>query len=113
MFPGIDPRQMQKMMKQMGIKQETIDATQVIIKTPDKELIFQEPEVTKVNMMGKDTYQITGSVIEREPSKTPEISEEDIETVAEQSGASKEQAKEALKRNNGDIAASILELTAQ
>ena len=35
----------------MGIKQIEIDATEVIIKTPDKEIIISEPQVSKVNMM--------------------------------------------------------------
>ncbi|MFA5141377.1 MAG: nascent polypeptide-associated complex protein [Candidatus Woesearchaeota archaeon] len=113
MFPGLDPRQMQKMMKQLGVKQDTLEATEVIIKTDSKELIFRNPEVTKVNMMGQDTYQIVGRPIERSISKMPEISEEDVKTVAEQANVSDEEAKEALVRNKGDIAASILELTAE
>jgi len=36
MFPNIDPKKMQAMMKQMGIGQEEIDATKVTIETPEK-----------------------------------------------------------------------------
>ena len=36
MIPGMNPKQMSKMMQKMGIKQEEIDAIEVIIKTPDK-----------------------------------------------------------------------------
>ena len=36
MIPGINPKQMQKAMKQLGMKQEEIQATEVIIKSPEK-----------------------------------------------------------------------------
>ena len=51
MFPGINPKQMQKVMQQLNVKQESIDATEVIIKGK-KSHIIRNPEVTKVNMMG-------------------------------------------------------------
>lgn len=105
MFPGINPKDMQKVMKKMGIKQEEIDATEVIIKTNSKDLIIRNPKVTKVNMMGQETLQIMGDIEE-----ASSISEEDIKTVSEQSGASEEASKKALENNKGDLAAAILEL---
>lgn len=111
MFPGMNPRKMQQMMKQLGVKQEEIPAVEVIIKTEDKELIFHSPQVSKVNMMGQETYQIVGKAIEKELSTTPEINEDDIKTVADQANVSLEQAKETLEKHNGDLAAAILELT--
>ncbi len=48
----MNPRQMQQMMRKMGIQQQEIDATEVIIKTADKEIVITEPNVSKVNMMG-------------------------------------------------------------
>ncbi len=113
MFPGIDPRQMHRMMKQLGVKQDDIDATLVIIKTKTTEIVFSQPQVSKVNMMGQETYQISGHAEERELSKTPELSEDDIKTVAEQANVSMKTAKDMLVKNQGDIAASILELTSQ
>lgn len=110
MIPGINPRKMQQMMKQMGIQQTDIEATEVIIKTPTKELVFSNPSVAKVNMMGQETYQIVGSPEERELESTPELSDDDIQTVVEQTGVSAEDAKEALEKNKGDIAQTILEL---
>ena len=60
MFPGMNPRKMQQMMKQLGIKQEEIPATEVIIRLEDRELIIAKPSVSKVDMMGQETFQITG-----------------------------------------------------
>ena len=41
MFGGIDPKKMQAMMKQMGIKQEEIDAKRVIIEKSDGRIIIE------------------------------------------------------------------------
>ncbi len=105
MFPGLNPKDLQKAMKKMGIKQEEIDATEVIIKTASKDLIIKNPKVVKVNMMGQESLQVTGEIEEFSG-----ISEEDIKTVAEQASVSKEKAKEALEKTKGDLAAAILEL---
>jgi len=101
---------MQAMMKQMGIQQVEVPATEVIIKTEDKDLIITNPQVSKVNMMGQETYQIVGEVHEQERLTTPDLSEEDIQTVVEQTGCSSEVAKETLEKNQGDLAETILEL---
>ncbi len=108
MFPGMNGRQAKQMMKKMGIKQEEIDAIEVIIRTPDKDLIITEPSVSKVNMMGNESFQISGNVQERE--KEAEISEEDIKTVMEQAKVGKEEAEKAIKEAGGDLAKAIMEL---
>lgn len=108
MIPGMNPRKMQQAMKRMGISQIEIPATEVIIKTDEKEIIISNPNVSKVNMMGQETYQITGEIEERELKV--EITDEDINTVIEQTNVSKEKAKEVLEENNGDIAATIMSL---
>jgi nascent polypeptide-associated complex subunit alpha len=101
---------MQQMMKKMGIQQVDIPATEVIIKSEDKEIVITEPSVAKVNMMGQETFQISGNIQERESSSEPEISEDDVKTVAEQAGVEIEEAKKALEESKGDIAAAILSL---
>ena len=84
MIPGLNPRKMQQMMKQLGIQQVDIPATEVIIRTEDKEIIISNPSVAKVNMMGQETFQISGVIREEKISSAPEISEDDIGTVMEQ-----------------------------
>ncbi len=107
MIPGLNPKDLQKAMKKMGMKQEEIEAEEVIIKCPDKEIIVKNPNVVRVNMMGQDSLQITGEITEQEGSS---ISEEDIKTVASQANVSEEKAKQALENNNGDLAKAIMEL---
>lgn len=104
-MPGINPKQMKKMMQKMGIKQEEIDALEVIIKTSEKNLVIKNPNILKINMNGQDSLQITGDITEES-----NISEEDISTVSEQANVSKEKAKEALEKYDGDLAETILEL---
>jgi len=105
MMPGMDPRKMQKMMNRMGIKQQEIDAVEVIIKTNDKNLVVKNPNVIKVDMMGQKTLQITGDIVEESS-----ISEEDIKTVSEQAEVLEEEAKKALEESDGDLAEAILNL---
>ena len=107
MFPT-NPKQMKKMMKQMGIDMEEMEAEEVIIKTKTEELIFKNPSVTKISAKGVETFQIVGSyeVIER-----IEISEEDVKLVAEQAGVSLEEARKALIESKGDIAEALIKLT--
>jgi len=92
MFPGMNKRQAEQMMRQMGIKQEPIEALEVIIRTPTKDLVIASPEVVKINMMGQDTFQITGRIQERSISTEPEINPEDIDTVMMSAEVTKEEA---------------------
>ncbi|MBS3140056.1 nascent polypeptide-associated complex protein [Candidatus Woesearchaeota archaeon] len=110
MIPGINPRKMQQMMRQMGIQQTDLPATEVIIKLPDKELVIANPAVAKVNMMGQETFQISGEAQERELSVAPEISDEDVKIIVQQTGASQELAKQSLREHHGDIAETIIAL---
>ena len=110
MLPGLDSRKAKQMMKRMGIQQEDIDATEVIIRTKDKEIVISDPSVAKVNMMGQETYQVSGEAEERTLSSEVEISKEDVDTVMEQTGADKESAKKAIEENGYDLAAAIMSL---
>jgi nascent polypeptide-associated complex subunit alpha len=103
---------MQQAMKKMGIQQTEIPAIEVIIRMEDKEIVIADPSVQKVNMMGQESFQVSGRVEERElsSSKTPEISEEDVKTVMEQAGVDEETAKKALEEANGDLAEAIMKL---
>lgn len=109
MFGGINPKQMQGMMKKMGISQEEILSSKVIIEKKDgNRLIIEEPDVMRIKMQGQESFQITGEA--REETAQVEVSLEDIKTVMEKTGCSKEKAKESLERTK-DLAESILELS--
>jgi nascent polypeptide-associated complex subunit alpha len=102
----INPKQLEKMAKKMGIQSTEIEAEEVIIRSKKKEIIITNPQVSKVNMAGQDTFQISGDIEERDQS---EFSEEDLRLVVEQTGATPQEAAEALEET-GDIAQAILKL---
>lgn len=106
----MNPRAMRQAMKRLGIQQQDIDATEVIIKTKDKEILIKNPQVAKVNMMGQETFQIVGDIEERALTSELEISEDDIKTVMGQTGVDEETAKASIKEHNGDLAATIMDL---
>jgi nascent polypeptide-associated complex subunit alpha len=108
MFGGVNPRQLQGMMKKMGISNEEIDAKRVIIEKNDgTKTILENPSVTKIKMQGQTSYQIVGE--ETEESMQVEISEDDINTIVEQTGCTKQKAKQILEET-GDLAEAILKL---
>jgi len=116
---GMNPRKMQQMMKQMGIDVTEIDAESVTITTTDGEqLVFDTPEITRMDAQGTQTYQIVGEpetqaagAVEGEAeSDVEEIPEDDVELVASQASASKSDAREALEAEDGDLAAAISRL---
>ena len=110
MIPGMNSRQMKQAMKKMGIKQEEVDAIAVIIRTKTEDIIIQNPSVQKVDMMGQNSYQVSGEEERRPVEEEPDISDEDIETVMSQANVSREEAHEALEEHEGDLAAAILAL---
>ena len=110
MIPGMNPRDVAKAMKRMGVQQKDIDAQQVIIRCEDQDIIIDNPQVAKVNMMGQESWQITGTAKEEKRSAQPDIKEEDIQTVMEQTGKNKKEAEEAIKEAKGDLAQAIINL---
>lgn len=106
MFGGIDPKKMQAMMRQMGIKQEDIEATRVVIEKPDGRIVIEQPTVTKITMQGQDSWQIAGQAHEETG-----ISHEDIGVVMDKTGKSESEVRAALEASQGDIAQAIITLT--
>jgi nascent polypeptide-associated complex subunit alpha len=107
MFGGIDPKKMQAMMKQMGIKQEDIASTRVIIEREDGNIVIENPHVVKIVMQGQESWQITGEAREEAAG----ISEEDVKIVMEKANVSHDKAKKALEVSEGDIAQAIIDLS--
>lgn len=102
----LDPKQMEKMAKQLGMKMETVEAEQVIIKKSEGgEIVIDNPQVSRINVMGQDTFQITGEITEKDEDDEGD----DVEIVAEKAGVSKDEAKRVLDETN-DIAEAILRL---
>ncbi|MCC7549868.1 MAG: nascent polypeptide-associated complex protein [Methanobacterium sp.] len=112
---GMNPKQlkqMQRAMKQMGMDMKDVKGvSEVIIKFKNKEIVINNPKVNLMNFMGQDTYQISGKTKERKVEVELVIPDDDVELVATQTGVSQDEAREALKDANGDLAEAILRLS--
>jgi len=111
MMPGgMNPKQMKKIMKRMGIKSDEIEAEQVIIKCVDRDIIIDEPSVVKTVIQGQEMWQIQGKAKESRSEAAADISQEDVEMVMSQTGSSEGKAIAALEKSKGDIAEAIISL---
>lgn len=110
MIPGMNKRQVEQAMKKMGIQQTELDAEEVIIRTAEKDIIISNPSVAIVKMMGQESFQISGKVSEKARSSMPSISEDDIQTVMQQTSCSKDEAITAINNAKGDLAEAIISL---
>jgi nascent polypeptide-associated complex subunit alpha len=107
MFGGMNPAKIQGMMKKMGISQTPLNVKRVIFEIDDGNLVIDDPSVIKIMMQGQESYQVTGEAHE-ETIKT--FSDDDVNMVIEKTGKSESEVREALEKNNGDIAETIMEL---
>ena len=111
MHRRVNPREAKRMMQRMGLNMDSMtDVEQVIIRTSNKEITIEEPEVAMLEMQGQKIFQVTGGKIsekaaERKPSG---VAEEDVRLVADQTGKSVEEARKALQECQGDLAKAIL-----
>ncbi|MGM0371363.1 MAG: nascent polypeptide-associated complex protein [Halobacteriota archaeon] len=117
---GMNPRKMEQLMNQMGIDLDELDAVEATITLEDgTKLHFDEPEVTRMDAQGQETYQVVGEPeeleAESEKGESPAesgtgIPEADVEIVAERAGVPTETARQALEAADGDLAAAIDDL---
>jgi nascent polypeptide-associated complex subunit alpha len=131
---GMNPRKMKQMMKQMGIDVEELDAERVVVETADGDLVFEDPQVTRMDAQGQQTYQIVGdpdevadagaggpsaveaadaggeSTAAEEAGSAGGIPDDDVALVAERAGVPESLARESLEAHDGDLAAAIAEL---
>lgn len=111
MHRRVNPREARRMMQRMGMSMDAVpDVEQVTIKTNNKEIIIEEPEVAVLEVQGQKIFQVTGGKITEKAAepKAPTIPEEDVRLVADQTGKSLEEARKALDESGGDLAKAIL-----
>jgi nascent polypeptide-associated complex subunit alpha len=129
---GLNPRKMKQMMEQMGIDIEDIEAEEVVIRTPDEDLVFTDADVQLMDAQGQQTYQIVGEPESRSKGEGGSggsaggagdsgaddgdtgasgddgaIPDADVEIVSQRTGASEADAREALEATDGDLAAAV------
>ena len=104
----MDPSKMKVMMRQLGIKQEEIEAERVVIECSDRNIIIEESSVQKIVMQGQESWQIAGKA--REESKEVRISADDVKLVMEKTGRTEREVKKVLGETR-DIAEAIVRLS--
>jgi len=111
----VSPRAMRRMMQRMGLTMTPIEnVKEVVIKTSDKEITIEEPEVALLEVSGQKLFQVVGErITEKTLEKKLEIPEEDVQLVAQQAHVSLEEARAALEQTEGDLAKAILLLTSK
>jgi len=106
---GLSPKKMQAMMKQLGMNQEEIPASCVVIeKSGGGKIVIGNPCVTKISIQGQKSFQVSGDI--REENEEPKITQEDIKTIMEKADVGEEEARKALEESKGDLAEAILKL---
>jgi nascent polypeptide-associated complex subunit alpha len=117
MHKRMNSREQKRMMQRMGMNMDTVgDVQQVIIRTAEKDIVIDEPEVAILQVQGQKMYQVIGGQVSEQVASQrgasaaakPAFSEEDVQLVADQTGKSLEKAKEALQEADGDLAKAIL-----
>lgn len=109
----MNPRETRRLMKRMGLSMDAMpDVQKVVFKTSTKEIIVEAPEVAILNLKGQKMFQVTGGKITERALATEErklrIPEEDVRLVADQTGKTVEEARQALEESGGDLAKAIL-----
>lgn len=106
---NLDPEKMNEVMKQLGISQKNIPARKVVIEKLNGEKIFiSNPDITKMDIRGKEIFHISGN---SEETSEEGFSEDDVKTVMEKVNCSEKEAKSALRDSNGNLAEAILSLS--
>ena len=96
------------MMQRMGLQVKQLDdVTRVIMETPSRRIIIDNPEVATVTVQGQTIYQVGAGNI-REEDIASQVSVEDARLVSSQAGVTQEEASEALRVSGGDLAQAIL-----
>ena len=107
----MNPREANRMMQRMGMQVEQVDnVTRVIIESASKKIIIDEPEVAIVKVQGQTVYQVGGGRSREEgpPAVSAASAADDAKLVASQAGVSVEEAANALRQSNGDLAQAII-----
>ena len=87
--PSFDNRQTRRMLERMGVSMDQIEGVEeVIIRTPDKDLVIKNAQVSEMKMKATRMFQVVGDDVEERMREKPLFSKEDILLVAQQANVS-------------------------
>ncbi|MEZ0248402.1 MAG: nascent polypeptide-associated complex protein [Thermoproteus sp.] len=119
---SLNPRELERYLKRMGIKMEEVDAAYVEIGLKNGDVLrIEGPAVALLKLPNKvlvyqiQTQESSISLKRREqPQQAPgggyTPTDEDISLVMEQTGATREEAERALREAKGDLVQAVMSL---
>jgi len=118
---GLNPRDLKRMFKRMGVKAEIedlSDATEIIILHSDgRKSILESPQATLIKLGGSGQVMLSATgflrveqPVEEAGEEEVQVSEEDVQLVAQQTGVTPEEARQALIEAKGDLAEAIMNI---
>ena len=106
---NLNPRKMESLMKQLGIKfEEMKDVEEVHLLTSSGKYIIKPSDVKIINAQGVKTLQVIIKEMNYEESYS--VDEEDIKILSEKASISYEDAKKLLEKHKGNLAEALLEI---
>lgn len=114
-----NPRELERYLKRMGIKMEEVDAAYVEIGLKNGDVLrIESPSVALLKLPNKVlVYQIQAQEGSVKVQKRQEAAaggyaptDEDISLVVEQTGATREEAEQALREAKGDLVQAVMSL---
>lgn len=109
-------RELKRMLKKYGIEvRELPEVKKVTMSADSYDIVVREPQVAVFDLGQQKVIQIVCSGFERverelQTRSYPEVSEEDIQFIVEQTGATRDEVLRALSEEGGDIAKAIIRL---
>ncbi len=118
---SLNPRELERYLKRMGIKMEEVDAAYVEIGLRNGDVLrIEGPAVALLKLPNKVlVYQVQaqeGSVktqrrqVQQQAAGGYTPTDEDINLVVEQTGATREEAEQALREAKGDLVQAVMSL---
>lgn len=108
----VRPKDVERMMRSLGMQIETLEATEVLIRLSSGDsILIRNPQVSLMKVGSEEIYQVMGAserVSGTTEGYTP--SDEDVSLVAAQAGVDLERARRALIETKGDLAEAIIRL---
>lgn len=104
-------RNVRRMAGRMGMDMKPMsDVTEVIIRTPDRELVITKPEVNELDSKQSTTFVVVAVDFEEREVEKPQFSEDDVEMVCLKTGVDRDRAMAALAECDGEMATAIVRL---
>ncbi len=113
----LSPRDMKRLMKRFGMNIEELSGVERVIVefSNGRKLVAESPIAYVIRSRDQEMLQVIGKFeeVKREEVEEIEISDEDVQLVAAQTGVSIEEARQALVQSKGDIAQAIMLIEAK